>query len=116
MLHVEGCVKYQRSKDHKQEDVCDVEVPNPAIDLGRGDDGTSPLQSLSVNYGGGVARNEDEHLGGGAKRERLQRQIRGDGIRNEVDEDENQRQTAKQIKPENATAPQMSIAAATTGQ
>ena len=67
MLHVEGCVKYQRRKDHKQEDVCDVELPNPAIDLGRGDNGTLPLQSLPVNHSGGVAGNEDEHLGGVAK-------------------------------------------------
>src|SRR5260370_33621929 len=111
MLHVEGCVKYQRSKDHKQEDVCDVELPNPAIDLGRGDDGTAPLESLSVNHGGGVARNKDEHLSGVAKRERLQRQIREDIIRNVVDEDENQRQTAKQIKPEIAPAPLMGITA-----
>src|SRR5262249_29901496 len=49
--------------------------------------------------------------GGVAKRERLQRQIREDVIRNVVDEDENQGQTAKQIKPEIAPAPLMGIAA-----
>src|SRR5919204_6210534 len=41
----------------------------------------------------------------------LQCQIREDVIRNVVDEDENQRQTAKQIKPEIAPAPLMRITA-----
>jgi hypothetical protein len=90
ILDVEGCVTYLRGKDHKYEDVCDIELPNSAIDLTRRGDASLPLQSPSVNRGSGVAGNKDEDLGSVEKCNRVQCYIRQDIIRNVVDEDEKQ--------------------------
>src|SRR5215472_9260357 len=99
ILEVEGCVTYLRGKDHEYEDVCDIELPNPAIDLSGRGDASLPLQSPSVNRGGGVARNKDEDLGGIGKCNRMQRYIRQDIIWNVVDEDDKQRQTPEEVEP-----------------
>src|SRR4029453_17587928 len=85
--------------DHEYEDVCDVELPNPAIDLSGRRDASLPLQSSSVNCGGGGAGNKDESPGGIGKCNRMQRYIRQDIIWNMVDEDEKQRQTPEEVEP-----------------
>src|SRR5262249_5531086 len=90
ILEVEGCVTYLRGKDHEYEDVGDIELPNPAVDLSRRGDASLALQGPSVNCGSGVARNEDEDLGSVGKCNRVQCCIRQDIIRNVVDEDEKQ--------------------------
>src|SRR5215467_3348123 len=99
ILEVEGCVTYLRGKDHKYEDMCDVELPNAAIDLSGRRDASLPLQSPSVNCGGGVAGDKDEDFGGIGKCNRMQRYIRQDIIWNVVDEDEKQRQTPEEVEP-----------------
>src|SRR5215471_14925813 len=99
ILEVEGCVTYLRGKDHEYENVCDIELPNPAIDLSGRGDASLPLQSSSVNCGRGVAGNKDEDLGGIGKCNRMQRYIREDVIWNVVDEDEEQRQTPEEVEP-----------------
>src|SRR5262249_62397618 len=62
-LGVNNCETNPRRKDHECENVRDIELPNPAIDLGRGEDGSLPPQCLSINCGSGVAGNEDKDLG-----------------------------------------------------
>src|SRR5262249_47405181 len=88
ILEVEGRVAYLRGKDHEYEDVCDIELPNPAIDLSRRGDASLPLQRPSVNRGSGVARNKDEDLVGVEKCNRMKRKIGQDVIWKVVDEDD----------------------------
>src|SRR5215831_18791162 len=58
ILDLEHCVTDPRRKDYECENVRDIELPNPSIDLGRGEDGSLPPQCLSINCGSGVAGNE----------------------------------------------------------
>src|SRR5262249_3297365 len=92
----------QQQQDHgkyaQQDHVDREDVEELGLILHRGD-ASLPLQSPSVNRGGGVARNKDEDLGGIGKCNRMQRYIRQDIIWNVVDEDDKQRQTPEEVEP-----------------
>jgi len=78
--------------------VRDIELPHPAIDVAGGSDRPLPLERLSIDGRGGKAGYEDEDLGRIGERDRVQRHIRQDIVRDVVDENEKERQTAKEIK------------------
>src|SRR5206468_11113219 len=90
----EGRVRYLGRKDHKDQDVRRIELPNSTIYLRCSNEPPLSPQSLSIKYGGSVTRNEDEDFSGIRKCERMQSSVRQDIIRNVVDEDEEERQTA----------------------
>jgi hypothetical protein len=89
--------------------VRDVELPDAAVDLRGGHDRSAPLQCLTVNGGGSEAGNEDEDFRRIAERERLQGEIGQDVIGDVIEEDEDERETAKQIEPQIAPARRSSI-------
>src|SRR6516225_7643509 len=104
LMEAEGCVTHLRGKNHEYEDVCDIELPNPATDLARCGDSSMSLQSPSINRGRGVTRDKDKDLSSVGKCDRMQRYIRQDIIWNVVDENEKERQTAKEVEPQIAPA------------
>lgn len=88
VLNLEDCERYLGRKEHEYEDMRDLEVPNAAIYLCRGDQRPLVLQNLSVDDSRGISRDEDEDFRGVGKCDRVHRYIRQDVIRNVVDEDE----------------------------
>src|SRR5438105_1450223 len=63
VLHRQRRVTDRRRKQNECEDVRDIELPHPAIDVAGGGDWPLPLERLSIDGRGSVARYEDEDLG-----------------------------------------------------
>ncbi len=100
VLHRQRRVTDRRREENECEDVRDVELPRPAIDVAGGGDWPLPLERLSIDGRRGIAGYEDEDLRRVGECDRVQRDIRQDVIRNMVDENEQERQTAKEVKPQ----------------
>src|SRR5262249_27473019 len=98
VLHHQRRVADRRRKQNKCEDVSHIELPHPVIDVARRGDWPLPLERLSIDGRGGVAGYENEDLRRVGERDRVQRHIRQDVVRDVVDENEKERQTAKEIK------------------
>ena len=82
----------------------DIDLPDPAQDA-RGRDHEAGLQHrAAVDEGGGVAGDEDEDFGGVGKAVIADGEPGQDVGRQMVDEDQPQRQPAKQVEPQFALA------------
>jgi hypothetical protein len=80
--------------------VRDIDLPDPAQDA-RGRDHEAGLQhGAAVNERRGIAGDEDEDFGGVAEAVIAEREPGQDIVRQMVDEDQPQRQPAKQIEPQ----------------
>ena len=99
-LHRDEGVGHLGDEDHEQKDMRDIELPHAAIDLRRGEKRAVAVQALAIDQCRGVARDEDEHLGRVAERDRVEGEVGQHVLGNMVDEDEEQRQAAKEIEPE----------------
>ena len=86
--------------DREQEHVRDVDLPGALEHAGAGDDEAVLAHGAAIDEGRGVAGDEDEDFGGVGKA------VIADGDpahrigRNVVEEDQPEREAAKQIKPQ----------------
>ncbi len=100
VLHDEDRVADLGGEDHEEEDMRDIELPDAAIDLRGREKRPVRRKRAAIDQRGGVARDEDEHLGGVVEGDRAQGEIGEHVLGNVVDEDEEQRQAAKEIEPQ----------------
>src|SRR5438034_10476664 len=78
----------------------DVELPHPVVDAHSSHQKTLALHGATVHHAGGVAGDQDEHLGRVGKHHRLKRKIRQDVVRHVVDEHAEESKAAEKIKAE----------------
>ena len=86
--------------DDEQEHVGDVDLPGPPQDAGARDHQAALAHRPPIDECRGVARNEDEDLGGVAEAIVADRHPAHDVRRNMVEEDQPERDTPEQVEPE----------------
>ena len=95
-----GRICHHRDEHHKQKDMGDVELPHPVVDADPSYHETLALHGATVHDAGGVAGDEDEHLGRVREHHRLERKLRQDIVGEVIDEDAKKGEAAEKIKPE----------------
>ena len=95
-----GRVCHHRDEHHEQKDVGDVELPHPVVDAYPGNHETLALHGATVHYAGGVAGDQDEHLGRVREHHRLERKLRQNIVGEVIDEDTEKGEATEKIKPE----------------
>src|SRR6202035_103457 len=106
VLETGGDVGNLREKDREQKYMRDVNLPDPPQDAGGRHHETGLKHSAAVNERRGIARDENENLGGVAESVIADREPGQQIGRQMVDEDQPQRQPAKQIEPQFSLAAQ----------
>jgi hypothetical protein len=85
--------------------VRDVELPDAMADAHGRDEEALALHAPAIHHAGGVAGDQDEHLGRVAEHERLDGKLRQEVVREVVEEDRDQGDTAEEIQPQVAFHP-----------
>jgi hypothetical protein len=86
-------------KNREQEHMRDIDLPDPPQDARGGDHEAGFQHGAAIDERRGIAGDEDEDLGGVGKAVIADRQPGQEVGRKMVDEDQPQRQPAKQIEP-----------------
>ena len=104
LLQADGNVGNFRNQDREQQHVRGIDLPDPPQDA-RGRNLEAGLEHrTAVNERRGVARDENEDFGGVAESVTADREPGQDVGRYVIDEDQPERQAAKQIQPQFAHA------------
>jgi hypothetical protein len=91
-------VRNRRHEDHEQEDVRDVELPDAMADADGRDEEALALHAPAVHHPGGVAGDQDEHLGRVTEHDRLQRELRQEVVGEVVEEYAEQGEAAEEVQ------------------
>ena len=89
--------------DREQEDVRDVDLPGALQDARARDDEAALAHGAAIDEGRGVAGDEDEDFGGVAEAVVADGEPGDDVVRNVIEEDQPERQPAKQVEPQIAS-------------
>jgi hypothetical protein len=89
--------------DHEQDDMGDIELPDPLGQPSRADDEAAFQHHPGIDEGGGVAGNEDEQVGGVTEPVIAGGDPVHDVVGNVVEVDRPVRDPAKQVEPEVAS-------------
>src|SRR5262249_8816118 len=90
--------------DDQEHEVGDVDLADPLADAARAGPEAIALEPPTEGERRGIAGNEDEYLGRVREAEILERQVGENVARDVIDEDEDQRQAAKEIEARIARA------------
>ncbi len=104
VLETGGDVGNLGEKDREQKHVRDINLPDPPQDARGGDHEAGLEHRASVNERCGVARDENENFGGVRESVIADREPGQEIGRQMIDEDQPQRQPAKQVEPQFALA------------
>ena len=89
--------------DREQEDVGHVDLPGPLQNARARDDKAALDHGAAIDEGRGIAGNEDEDFGGVAEAVIADREPGDDVVWNVIEEDQPERQPAKQVEPQIAS-------------
>ena len=85
-------------EDHEQAQMRDVQLPDTPVNAREPHRHAFPPEHRSIRQGGGVAGDENEHLGGVAEREGTQGEVADGVVGDVIDEDEDQREPAEEVE------------------